>query len=240
MKKHIDIKENIPMLLLVLFYAGMTIALIIITIIDINKYGFIYVFLRFVSEQPRMFRLVISMLLSFLSIPFFILLGKIFRQIENYEDKWKIVVPVIIIFLIPTIIKMPIIVFCIIGIIELCLIFLLLEILIGKLIGRTLSEKSGLVLGIVLIILGVTLFIGIPVIIYSSDKYMNLRKNKFIGKNYIDILTENGLQEYIPLFEKNKLTDINIISELTEDDYQKIGINIMGDRKKILKLFSIE
>jgi len=154
------------------------------------------------------------------------------------------VVPVIIIFLIPTIFKMPIIVFCIIGIVLLCLIFLLLEILIGKLIGRTLSEKSGLVLGIVLIILGVTLFIGIPVIIYSSDKYMYLRKNKyyekFIGKNYIDILTENGLQEYIPLFEKNKLTDINIISELTEDDFQKIGINIMGDRKKILKLFSIE
>jgi hypothetical protein len=42
------------------------------------------------------------------------------------------------------------------------------EIKIGKAIGTRLSRESGLILGIILIVLGVTLFIGIPIIIYSN------------------------------------------------------------------------
>jgi len=42
------------------------------------------------------------------------------------------------------------------------------EIQIGKAIGSRLSKEAGLVLGIVLIVMGVTLFIGIPIIIYSN------------------------------------------------------------------------
>ncbi|MDR2718024.1 MAG: hypothetical protein LBB89_08175, partial [Treponema sp.] len=38
---------------------------------------------------------------------------------------------------------------------------------IGKYIGKRLSNETGLVLGIILIILGVTLYVGIPIIIYS-------------------------------------------------------------------------
>jgi VIT1/CCC1 family predicted Fe2+/Mn2+ transporter len=39
---------------------------------------------------------------------------------------------------------------------------------IGKYIGKRLSNETGLVLGIILILIGITLYIGIPIIIYSS------------------------------------------------------------------------
>jgi hypothetical protein len=38
---------------------------------------------------------------------------------------------------------------------------------IGKAIGKCLSKETGVVLGVVLIFLGVTIFIGLPIIIYS-------------------------------------------------------------------------
>ncbi|MCL2792501.1 MAG: SAM domain-containing protein [Spirochaetaceae bacterium] len=59
-----------------------------------------------------------------------------------------------------------------------------------------------------------------------------------VEKKWNDILRENNLDEYIDIFEKNKLTDLEIISELTEDDLEKIGIIAMGDRRRMLKLFS--
>jgi hypothetical protein len=59
-----------------------------------------------------------------------------------------------------------------------------------------------------------------------------------IGKSWKDIFLENNLGEYIDIFEKNKLTDLNIIMELNESDLEKLGINVMGDRKNILKIFS--
>jgi hypothetical protein len=51
------------------------------------------------------------------------------------------------------------------------------------------------------------------------------------------ILTENGLEEYIGIFEQNKLTTGDLLAEITEADYEKIGVVAMGDRKKLLKLF---
>jgi hypothetical protein len=62
---------------------------------------------------------------------------------------------------------------------------------------------------------------------------------QFIGKNWKDVLLENNLGEYIDVFEKNRLTDLEIISELTELDLEKLGIAVMGDRKKILKIYSV-
>ena len=38
---------------------------------------------------------------------------------------------------------------------------------IGKAIGKRLSRETGTVLGVILIVMGVSLFIGIPIIIYS-------------------------------------------------------------------------
>ncbi|MDR2719112.1 MAG: zinc-ribbon domain-containing protein [Treponema sp.] len=40
---------------------------------------------------------------------------------------------------------------------------------LGKYIGKRLSNETGLVLGIILIIFGITLYIGIPIIIYSRE-----------------------------------------------------------------------
>ena len=132
------------------------------------------------------------------------------------------------------------------------------EIIIGKAIGKKLSKEAGLVLGIVLIILGVTIFIGIPIIIYSNKKKEDLilssvninidsneneqrinKYEKYLGKNYKDILLENNLSEYIEIFTKNKLTEIEIISDLTDSELENIGITLLGDRKKIMKLFSL-
>ena len=129
------------------------------------------------------------------------------------------------------------------------------EILIGKAIGTRLSKETGLILGIVLIVLCVPIIIGICVIIYSNKNKgelnlptanININKGekinnfkKFVGKNYKDILQENELDEYINIFTENKLTEIEIITELTDSDLEKIGIKILGDRKKILKIFSI-
>jgi hypothetical protein len=165
---------------------------------------------------------------------------------------------------------------------------ILIEWLIGIAIGKAVSKSTGLILGIILILCGVTLFIAIPIIIYSNknkeELFVNLNLNermiyrditpareyyspivdrqeklleakyekneinidpdkkkrfiKFIGKNWKDVLLENRLEEYIDIFTKNKLTDLEIISELTEYDLEKLGITIMGDRKKILKIFS--
>jgi len=53
-------------------------------------------------------------------------------------------------------------------------IVILSEVVIGILIGKTLSKEAGLILGIVLIVLGITLFIGIPIIIYSNPKKENI------------------------------------------------------------------
>jgi hypothetical protein len=99
------------------------------------------------------------------------------------------------------------------------------------------------------IILGVSgVIIGLCLIFYrcietnvSTDKKNTFDKEKriqFIGKNWRDVLLENNLGEYIETFEKNKLTDLNVIAELNESDLEKIGISAMGDRKNILKIFS--
>ena len=138
---------------------------------------------------------------------------------------------------------------------------------IGKVVGKSVSKGTGLILGIILILIGFTLPAGVSVIMYSnknksdgppldlpaanfnlnvnkSDSLSSEQKNskgfsEFVGKNYKDILSENNLSDYIDLFEKNKLTDISIISALSEADLEKLGISIMGDRKLIMKIFSV-
>ena len=57
-------------------------------------------------------------------------------------------------------------------------------------------------------------------------------------KNFFQILNENNLSEYIEIFISNKLYDINVIETLVEIDLEKIGINIMGDRKKIINIIN--
>jgi hypothetical protein len=58
--------------------------------------------------------------------------------------------------------------------------------------------------------------------------------------DYKDILITNNLDEYIALFEENKLNDLSLLIDMTEDDYEKIGIELIGDRKRLKKIFSKE
>jgi len=53
------------------------------------------------------------------------------------------------------------------------ILLILVEILLGKIIGKSITEKAGLILGIVLIIMGITLFLGIPIIVFSNRKNSN-------------------------------------------------------------------
>jgi hypothetical protein len=46
------------------------------------------------------------------------------------------------------------------------------------------------------------------------------------------------LAEYAGLFEQHKILDSDTLSELNESELEKIGVNALGDRKKLLRLFS--
>ena len=52
------------------------------------------------------------------------------------------------------------------------------------------------------------------------------------------ILEENNLAEYIKLFEQHKILDVDTLSDLNESELETIGVSALGDRKKIVKLFS--
>ena len=58
----------------------------------------------------------------------------------------------------------------------------------------------------------------------------------FIGKTWQDVLKENGLEHCINTFEEQKLTDVDIIMSLGEQDLEKIGIETLGDRKRLIKV----
>lgn len=53
----------------------------------------------------------------------------------------------------------------------------------------------------------------------------------------ITILKMNGLGQYADLFRENKIDDLQIVASLTDDDLIKMGITVLGDRKKIRKAF---
>lgn len=51
-------------------------------------------------------------------------------------------------------------------------------------------------------------------------------------------LADNGLDNYIQVFEDNHLFDEAVLRTLTDDDYISVGVTILGDRKKLQLLFS--
>ena len=132
---------------------------------------------------------------------------------------------------------------------------IIIQIKAGKAIGRKLKKDTGILVGILFIILAVTCVMGIVILVtifkkkeVVSSPAVDVHEGgagqkiksyeKFVGKNYKDVLLENGLGEYIDIFTENKLTEIPIIAELSDSELEKIGITTLGDRKKILKIFS--
>jgi hypothetical protein len=59
---------------------------------------------------------------------------------------------------------------------------------------------------------------------------------QFIGKTWQDVLKENALEQYISIFENQNLTDIDTILSLSEQDFEKIGVETLGDRKRLIKV----
>lgn len=53
----------------------------------------------------------------------------------------------------------------------------------------------------------------------------------------IAILRKNGLEAYIPILEKNNLMDKELLSEMTDEDFEKLGIDNIADRKRLVKVF---
>ena len=45
-------------------------------------------------------------------------------------------------------------------------------------------------------------------------------------------LQDNGLEEYIELFEKEKILSFEELASLDKDDFKELGITTLGDRKK--------
>ncbi len=53
----------------------------------------------------------------------------------------------------------------------------------------------------------------------------------------IAVLKKNGLEAYIPIFEKNNLMDKKLLSKMTERQFERIGIDNIGDRKRLVQIF---
>ena len=68
-----------------------------------------------------------------------------------------------------------------------------------------------------------------PVKGVNSNRYQ-----QFVGKTWQDVLKENNFEQYISMFESHKLTDIDIILSLNEQDLEKIGIESLGDRRRLI------
>ena len=70
----------------------------------------------------------------------------------------------------------------------------------------------------------------------KPEKAEYAQYQSFIGKTWQVVLKENGLEQYITVFENQKLTDIDTILSLSEQDLEKIGIETLGDRKRLIKV----
>ena len=49
---------------------------------------------------------------------------------------------------------------------------------------------------------------------------------------------KNELSELVPKFIEQKVFTPELIKDLTDEDLEKLGVSLLGDRKKLLKLFS--
>jgi hypothetical protein len=59
-------------------------------------------------------------------------------------------------------------------------------------------------------------------------------------QNLKDLLTENGLSEYIGILEEQHLDSEELLADLNQSDFDKLGIKLIGDQKKFIRLFSIK
>ena len=73
----------------------------------------------------------------------------------------------------------------------------------------------------------------------SNDNSISNIKKEISEEEILKLYFEkNNLSEFIPKFIEQKVFSIEILKELSDSDLEKLGFSILGERKKILKLFS--
>jgi len=95
-----------------------------------------------------------------------------------------------------------------------------------------------IIIGIFVFIWKIVKYIGKSISNRNINVSTQSKYSSGFGKSYKEVLLENNLDKYITTFEENNLTDYSVLSEINEKDLEKIGISIIGDRKKIIKLFT--
>jgi phosphate/sulfate permease len=66
------------------------------------------------------------------------------------------------------------------------------------------------------------------------------RKKAFkerLNNTYKELMGKNNFSQYIEIFEKNSINNIDIILALTDYDLEKLGMNNIGERKRFIQLF---
>lgn len=78
----------------------------------------------------------------------------------------------------------------------------------------------------------------------SNKEKSDIVETSEIQKIYTDeeilekFFTENQMSEYIDEFKKQKIFSFDMLKELTENDLRQLGVESLGDRKRMVKLFS--
>lgn len=69
----------------------------------------------------------------------------------------------------------------------------------------------------------------------ESDKFN--KKTEWFGVTLDSLFEDNGLEKYIPTLKQNDAMSVDVLPTLTETDLINIGIESLGDRKRLLSLF---
>jgi len=120
---------------------------------------------------------------------------------------------------------------------------LALYFIVFGIIASTLGWKNGGGVIVILAFLAAAGFIWRKITKVKPEDNVEEKEKHSIFQNlktidYKNVLKYNSLEEYIDLFEANRLNDIEIIKSLSEADYEKIGIHVLGDRKRLVNIFS--
>lgn len=70
----------------------------------------------------------------------------------------------------------------------------------------------------------------------TKEKWFGIKNKQDFEKELKDRFTEIGLEKYIPLFEKNDILDPAVARSINETDLKEIGIDSLGDRKRIIDI----
>lgn len=62
--------------------------------------------------------------------------------------------------------------------------------------------------------------------------------NKKLDAELLRILEENDLQSYIKILETEKMYSVEDLRDLSQKDFEELGIYTLGERKKFTRLFS--